>query len=75
MLSDEVICSREIDSEVSQIWIKSTLFQRFNTQQNFVWCQIYRKSVITIQIWLGLTRFRKDFYVRRTFQYTCSKHF
>ena len=27
MLSDEVICSREIDSEVSQIWIKSTLFR------------------------------------------------
>ena len=35
-----------------------TLF-RFIWLQNSVWCQINRKSVITIQIWFELTRFRK----------------
>ena len=32
-----------------------------NRSRNSDWCQIYSKSVITIQIWFGVTRFRKYF--------------
>jgi len=39
------------------ILIKLFLF----TKRNSFWRQINRKSVITIQIWIDLTRFRTDF--------------
>jgi len=39
------------------IFIKLFLF----TKRNSFWRQINRKSVITIQIWIDLTRFRTDF--------------
>ena len=62
---------RNIHTEnISQILIIQTKFglwlsfsDRFITNRNSNWCWIYRKRVITIQIWFGLARFRKDFSV------------
>ena len=42
-------------------WIAITLSDRFSTKRNSVWCWINRKSVITIQIWFELTRFKIEF--------------
>ena len=39
--------------------MKLNFSDRFGTEQNSIWCQIYRKSVYTIQIWFYLEKFRK----------------
>ena len=38
-----------------------------NIKRNSVWCQINRRSVISIKIWFDLTRFRIDFSVYKHF--------
>ena len=46
-----------------------------STKRNSDWCWIYPKSVITIQIWFSLTRFRKYFFcVYLTERNLCSKN-
>ena len=45
----------------NQIWIVITFSDRFDTNRNSIWCHVHRKKLITIQIWFGLIRFKKDF--------------
>ena len=53
-----------------QISLVITLQIPFIIKRHYVCCEIYRKSVIKIQIWYGLTRFRKDLFVCRTIDST-----
>ena len=45
----------------TEIKLYLEFFEWFGTKRKSIWCQINLRSVITIQIWFDLTRFRKDF--------------
>ena len=48
----------------NHIWIVITVFLlMWHIKLNSVWCQIHRKSVITMQVWFDLTSFREKLFV------------
>ena len=61
--------SREQNRSKTKFFVEFFHHDRFiffvyiDLERNSDWCQIYQKMVITIQIWFGLTKFRKDFSV------------
>ena len=45
----------------TKFWLYLPFSDSFGTKRHSVWCQINSKSVITIQIWFNLTRFKINF--------------